>query len=203
MPSGYTEMIGKGCTFPEFALTCARAMGACITMRDDPLDAPIPDEFLPNLYDTKRLADARARLDALSKMTKPEIAAACEHNNAVAYEEFKRGSLARAALLSQYQAMLLQVNEWRPPTPDHEGLKAFMIEQIRESIKFDCSGLPSPQKLTPEVWFDREVDRAKRDITHYTASNIEEIKRARQRTVWIQNLKASLGIAANGVQNQC
>lgn len=35
--------------------------------------------------------------------------------------------------------MLDQVQLWQPPTDDHMGLKEFMIQQIEESIKFDCA----------------------------------------------------------------
>ena len=46
MPTGYTADIqdGKITTLREYALSCARAFGALIMMRDDPHDAPIADD---------------------------------------------------------------------------------------------------------------------------------------------------------------
>jgi hypothetical protein len=42
MPTGYTaELIEKGMEFNDFVLTCARAFGACIELRDRKL-APAP-----------------------------------------------------------------------------------------------------------------------------------------------------------------
>jgi len=44
MPTGYTAEIYEGekeVTFEKFALTCARAFGACITIRDEPMSASI------------------------------------------------------------------------------------------------------------------------------------------------------------------
>jgi len=39
MPSGFTSDIydGKKITFKDFTLKCARAFGACIHLRDDPI----------------------------------------------------------------------------------------------------------------------------------------------------------------------
>ena len=42
MPTGYTAIIEDkpGLTLREFALRCARGMGACIMQRDDNMDEP-------------------------------------------------------------------------------------------------------------------------------------------------------------------
>jgi len=60
MPTGYTYPVveGKITEFSDFALSCARAFGALITMRDDPHDTPIPETFEPSDYNAKKLAEA-------------------------------------------------------------------------------------------------------------------------------------------------
>ena len=42
MPTGYTAIIedDPNCTFEQYLMRCARAFGATVTMRDDPLDKP-------------------------------------------------------------------------------------------------------------------------------------------------------------------
>ena len=45
MPTGYTAGILEGETFEQYALQCAKAFGALVMMRDEPSDAPIPDQF--------------------------------------------------------------------------------------------------------------------------------------------------------------
>ena len=44
MPTGYTYDLydGKDIEFPDFVMKCARAFGALIEIRDDPMDAAIP-----------------------------------------------------------------------------------------------------------------------------------------------------------------
>lgn len=49
MPTGYTASVADGTTttLRAFALQCARAFGATVTMRDDPMSAEIPERFEP------------------------------------------------------------------------------------------------------------------------------------------------------------
>lgn len=51
MPTGYTDKIYRGepQTFPEFAARSARAFGALISMRDEPLGDELPKKIE---YDT-------------------------------------------------------------------------------------------------------------------------------------------------------
>ena len=48
MPTGYTSKIYEGkenVTGKSFIMDCARGFGACISMRDESSDTPIPEEF--------------------------------------------------------------------------------------------------------------------------------------------------------------
>ncbi|MBO6267553.1 MAG: hypothetical protein J6N19_00245, partial [Clostridium sp.] len=80
MPTGYTCFIedGKITTAKGFLLLCARAFGACIEMRDEPLSEPIPEKF--NGDDTYRLwlEDAKTELSKLKAMSQDEVHAANE-----------------------------------------------------------------------------------------------------------------------------
>lgn len=77
MPTGYTASVqdGKITEFRDFAMQCARAFGATITMRDDPSDAPIPEAFEPENYNAKRLIEAQEEIARLNAMTDDEKAA--------------------------------------------------------------------------------------------------------------------------------
>lgn len=66
MPTGYTNRIQNGeiTEFKDFALACARAFGALISMRDDALDAPMPAEILPDTkYHDDHIAAATLEID--------------------------------------------------------------------------------------------------------------------------------------------
>jgi len=203
MPTGYTADITDTMPFRDFAMKCARAMGALIMMRDDPSDAPIPEAFEPSTYHAENIAKADARLKELDEMD----AAAKERG---AREEFMAASKAHAESLAKsrgtrrrYERMLREVNDWKPPTPDHQGFKDFMVQQLTESIRFDCweegdsEWRKPPKHLGPGDWWAKEVDKANRDLVYHRREHTAEVERATMRTKWVKDLRASLGIAAH------
>lgn len=83
MPTGYTAKLhnGEEQTFPEFVMSCARAFGALITMRDDPADAEIPDEFKPSDYHVRELEKARERLSEVEGWTFDQVSSGGQRRN--------------------------------------------------------------------------------------------------------------------------
>jgi hypothetical protein len=193
MPTGYTYGIEDGTitTFPAFAVLCARAFGATITMRDEPLDAPIPDEFQPSEYHAKALERARERLAEVRVLPveDAEARALAEYDAAVishrAYEE------EQAVKAARYAAMRAKVAAWTPPTPEHTGVKTFMLEQIDISVSTYVS--PAPVRRTGAEWIADEIETAMRDIAYHTKHDAEERERAASRTAWVRALRDSLG----------
>ena len=199
MPTGYTADVanGKVTDFPTFATQCARAFGALILMRDDPMDAPIPEKFEASDYNTNALATARAHLKTLISMT-PEAAAAAA---AKAYDDAETSRLRSKAEgdaeLARYRAMRTKVEAWTPPTAEHVGLKSFMLEQLDTS----AYGWSAPRyydeptdkaKYEPEEWLRGEIDKAHRDIGYHAAEREKEIARTEGRNSWVAALRASL-----------
>lgn len=198
MPTGYTSQIAEGITFQNFALSCARAFGALIEMRDDPADAPIPDEFKPSTYSRERLAEAQGKLAALMSMTEVE----CEQKAKDHYEQqvqyHQEGIEKDVALKAKYTAMLESVNAWTPPTSEHEGLKKFMQEQIETSINFDCGSdwhqraLADLKPQTSDEWRAAEIAEAEHSVAYHTQEHSKEVERATSRTSWVRELRKSL-----------
>lgn len=199
MPTGYTAPLyeGKDISFEEFALGCARAFGALVMMRDDPTDAPIPDEFEPSNYYAQDLAAARERLAEVRAWTlKDARAALAKENAAIAAGNLERAE-KEAALLIRYEAMLAQAKAWEPPTPEHQGLKAFMVEQLESSIRFDTGPFTMPLRPNdPWAYRDEEIAAAEKRITRSEQEDTKERKRAAERTRWIRDLRDSLTGAA-------
>ncbi|MDP3869142.1 hypothetical protein [Phenylobacterium sp.] len=195
MPTGYTSDVadGKVTDLRTFALRCARGMGACIMMRDDPWDAPIPERFEPSTtYYDKALAEARAELDALMKMTPADCLAAqhAEREKEIAANiEYRAGKTAQR---DRYEAMLAQVEAWET---DAEGIKDFMLEQLRSSINFDCGRDYEPTH--PEIidsgeWRRERMERLAQQIGRHEAERAKEVARTEGRNQWIAALRASL-----------
>lgn len=194
MPTGYTAAIADGIDFNTFAMRCARAMGATILMRDEPLDAEIPSAFAPSTWNEERLREASARMAELEAMT-PEQA---EQAALAAWQEAEAMRQKRIAeikeLRAKYQAMLGRVDAWVPPTPDHEGLKTFMSQQIVDSLKFDCDLSYYEPKPRPDgaTWLAQQKAKTASDIEYHATAGIEERQRTADRNAWIKALRESL-----------
>lgn len=196
MPTGYTAAIKDGITFKQYALSCARAFGALIEMRDKPSDAPIPEKLKASQYNAERAAAAAClRLAELEGMT-------AEQAKRAAANEWDEAETRRAVRLQEiadqrakYEAMLAAARAWVAPTPDHEGMKKFMCEQIEQSIDWDCDTKyhdKPTERLTGAVWKARAVAAAHKDVAYHTKGQAEEDERTANRNAWIDALRNSL-----------
>lgn len=196
MPTGYTADIKDGIDFKTFAMNCARAFGACVTLRDEPGGGDaIPEEFTPSDYHTKAAEQARASLAALDAMTSEDLERAAasawdkaETRRAVRLDEMRQQRKA-------YKSMLAQVNAWTPPTQEHVELQKFMRDQIERSIDFDCDEsyhLQPTTRMTGAQWrADQQVTKA-RDVEYHERKHAEEVQRCKDRSAWVSALRASL-----------
>ncbi|MPV55902.1 hypothetical protein CFB46_11935 [Burkholderia sp. HI2761] len=192
MPTGYTADIAKGITFEQYAWDCARAFGALVTLRDDPR-APIPERFEPDTYYQKRLEEVHATLERISTWTPDQVVTEYRRQFDARMVEYQARIDAATALRAKYDAMLAQVRAWQPPTPNHVNYKAFMESQIVESIKFDCcleyDSAPLPQE--PAAWHAEWIADLKATVTRCEQQQRDEVKRAHDRTQWIQAIRES------------
>ena len=195
MPTGYTSPVGDGkiTEFKDFALSCARAFGALITMRDDPMDAPIPDEFTPSTYHVEGLAAAQTQLAELQAMSPEQIAAKAHEAETARIEADQKYAAERAETKARYEAMLAHANAYVPPSPDHEDYRQFMIDQLTNSIDFDCNGREGIKpEVSPEEWYAAAVRNTEWNIKYHTEEGQKEMERAAERTLWVKQLKESL-----------
>lgn len=199
MPTGYTSNIynNKNVTFDDFVLQCARAFGACIMQRDDSMSDP-PKKQEVDTYHLDRYHAAVEKLEVFLKIPKKKKIAELKLEIARKNKEIAANNIKRKketdALKTRYLEMLQKVIQWTPPTPDHEGLKKFMIEQLNSSIEFDCSYSYTEQLIneSPSQYYDTLVSRMKKDITYHEEGYAAEVKCVNSRNKWIDNLYNSL-----------
>jgi len=199
MPSGYSaKLCQQEVPFNDFVLSCARAMGACVMMRDEPFDAPIPERFEPSTYHSEQLNKAELELERVSALTTSE----CEFESLAEYAKEKarlEASIQKEVLAGErLRAMRNQVKAWTVPTTEHAGLKEFMLQQIDSTLQYDCDpkyqreSLAKLRRKTPNEWKAEQVAKAQKDIDYHHAGNLEEVKRTESRNQWIAQLRASL-----------
>jgi len=195
MSTGYTTAIEKGITFKDFALRCARAFGALVSMRDDSLDAQIPREFKPSDYYKDELDAKLAELERIKGASTAVLQEDIHCENAKSEAALAESRKKALTLKAKYEDMLEQVKTWTPPTSDHTELKSFMIQQITDSIRHDCSVSPEfyPRiSLSPEEYRLKRIKELGKDIKYYSEEYERELERTKSRNLWIKQLRESL-----------
>lgn len=197
MPTRYTSDIynGKELTGKEFIMKCARAFGALVEMRDDSLDAPIPEEFKPSDYHLKSLEESKSQLAKIQNIDMEEIQSLIDKEYEEKIKYYENTLLENKKMKSRYLNTLSQVLEWQPPTPDHRSLKEFAVEQLKSSINFDCEGFGRSslqiEKPTVQQYIQSKIDSCKRNINYHFEEYQKEVDRVSQRNKWIKELRES------------
>lgn len=193
MPTGYTAAItsDEGISFEDFVMNCARAFGACITMRDDPSDKEIP-VFKPTDYHAKKLKEAKKELTEFKKLTKTDWEQKVKIEFSDAIKKYEIAVKENDMIKDKYNKMLEKVRKWQYPTFEHKGLKSFMINQITESIEWDCHEPEYPVISNPEDWVNKKLKSILWNIKYHTEENEKEITRVNGRNKWVKELRESL-----------
>lgn len=138
MATGYTYPVAEGelTSAPEFIRRCARAMGALVMLRDEPLSAPIPDTLpTSSSYNQDRLVEIDGKLAQLDGLRSEELDRMFEEAREAAitrdHERFERARVERVRLKNMRDA----ISDWTPPRSDFFTLKNFMLEQLDLSLR--------------------------------------------------------------------
>ena len=188
MPTGYTYQVQEGTitSLSDFAMLCSRAFGATIDLRDEPLNAEIPEKFEPSNYHFKEIQRETAVLAAHDALKRDEIVLKTyqtyERDLNYAIEYNKKADETN----EKYQNMLNQIDNFQVPE-SHANFKAFMIEQLNMSM--ESFRMPMPAKLTPEAWFSKERKRLVESIQYHEKYYAEDVERATKNTEWISTLR--------------
>jgi hypothetical protein len=188
MPTGYTASIADGTTteLRDYALSCARAFGALVMLRDEPIDSPVTDEaFKPNTgYHDTALAAAVELAVRLRTITDAECDAEAAREYTEAMARHQKWVDEIATTRERYDAMRIKVDAWTPPTPDHANFKAFMHSQIADSARHDCRIPDLPVAKTGAQWRDAAYEKVARDIDYHAKERRKEIERCAERKAW-------------------
>lgn len=190
MPTGYTADVvaGKITSLRDFALLCARGMGATIMMRDEPWDAPIPERFEPqtDFYRTK-LEAASTLLQELETLSPEDCDARALSDFEMRLASHNRYEAERKAENDRLRAMLDQVRRWHT---EAEGIREFMIDQLQISLTDYTS--PAPTALSGQEWLQETRLQTLREISRNEKNIADELHRTAMRNQWLADLRRSL-----------
>lgn len=195
MPTGYTAKVESGETteLRDYILTCARAFGALIMMRDDPMDAPIPRKLEPDTrYYDERIATLTADIAKLSAMSSDDALTESLAANNEARRRHREFEAEDQLRLERHQTMAAMVEKWRPPTRDHVELKSFMLQQLEVSSRHLGGHHKLPDMPIGEEWRQKRLSDLQWQLENAKEHRDKEIERTAGRQAWIDALFASL-----------
>lgn len=181
----------------DFAMLCARNFGVLIRMRDEPLTAPIPEKLEVDECCKKELEYAQKKYDDFLAMSDTERMDYLERTYTETVESINNETSSlgseKDVLRRRYNAMLLKVIKWNPPTPEHVNLREFMIKQIHDSIEWDCSEY-KPTIPDKAEWcnVEKHINGLKESLDYAKQSYDREVKYIESCNKWLSDLRESL-----------
>lgn len=198
MPTGFTSEVAErdDFTFQDFVWKCVRAFGAFMHMRDESSDAELTMPKQSDYYQ-QSIDKHKKELARLKNMTLGEAEVECAKEYAEHLKTALEGIQKKKDTKRRYEAMLEQVNSWRPPSLEHDNFKSFMREQLTRSIEFDCDGdfyedmLKRKQK-TPKQWLKEAIEEEE-DSLKYAEERYRKEKEGIDNSIkWITDLQNSV-----------
>lgn len=203
MPTGYTAHIEDGeiTTGKEFLRLCTRAFGIAIDVKDEPLSTPTPSSFEPSPFYKESYDRALKKLEEVNKMTFDEAKIQMRADYEKRISDYKAYAERETAMNKKYAKVRKEVEEWIPPTKEHEGIKKFALEQIdmcvtkqeyideyleKSKEEFDDSD-EAVQNYINDI-----IDYYQRDIEMSYKSWQEELERTRSKNEWMTKFLESL-----------
>ena len=202
MPTRYTSYIkdGKITSGKEFLKLCTRAFGIAIDLKYESLDVPTPNHFEPHPYYEKAYKDSLVSREKAYSMTFEEVKEdiiSKYHDNkgraAKILEEYKDED-------KKYLRVREEVEKWIPPTPEHENLKKFCLEQIDKSLNTvlyewcekDINKELDTSDDTIKKYIDILRDNADKQVKRRYEKYQEELKRVEEKNLWMKQFLDSL-----------
>lgn len=180
MPTGYTDPVMRGevTDLSEFAATVARGFMPFVHMRDERMDAPLRMPEKPdNSYYVRSAVESAEALRAWQWSTEEEKYAQWSEYYTKTVADNQKRIAEKREIESRYRRMLAQVHAVDVPS-NVETFKKYMIDQLEDSIDFDCN--TSYYEQEPEafyVWYDRHAEYLLKAAVRAEEAMLEERKR--------------------------
>ena len=198
MPTGYTAKICEGeQAFSEFAVQCARAFGACVEQRDDPMDE-LPKTKKKSTYHERELVAAKMKLAQLKKMSVTKRTEFGKKKRADQIKYYEKLIVEKRQVRARLEKMLAQVNAWVPPDDRYSEFKAFMVQQLTSTIEHDGDVTYYEEHLNKEIakspkdYYDDEVKGAEWSVQYHRKEDKQDEDRTKERNKWITDLFQSV-----------
>lgn len=193
MPTAYTaQLIDENLDFKTFTLLCARAMGACVMLRDEPLSVlPTLENIHRNSqYYEHKIIELENKVEYLENLSKEAQIAYGQKEIDKAIARTNELNAQRTVENEKLMTMKHKVSSWIPPTKDHIGLQNFMLQQL--DISLDKIPYRSEVESDPIIQYKKDLAEAKSSKFYNEERHKEEKQRSLERKLWLTDLLKSL-----------
>jgi len=188
MPSSYTNPVREGkATLQSFAWHASQAF-----FHDGWMSVEADEKGL--IDEAGRITDLTLILDGHLKMTLLEQETEFQARLKQVADQNRQWREEREITRKRYEVMLGEVQAWEPGSDELGPLKAYMIEQLRGSIEFDCGEPPSiPAPESSEENHDRRTEEYQRMIAWARERYEQTVKNLERKRAYLAALEKSLG----------
>lgn len=179
------RMLDERMDFRQFVWNCVRYTGVDIEKVCESSD-----------YHMNAKTKAEEKLDELLSIDDRKAFGLKERSKLIEYYQCEMDEIYTE--YEQIDSMIKKVKEWNPPTPNHDKLKSFMLEQLdlsscKDIIDFYRNSIINAKKKGGyEYWADA-VKKTRDDIDFHTKQYDEENRYCNEWQTWIQSLVDSVG----------
>ena len=202
MPTGLTHQIyyGTDMSLRSFALKCATHIGygyraSDYGSRELPLDKPPVVEA--DKYHLEQMKEAEENLEMWK-----DIKGSPRKARRLYEKEFEKRRSENSSFKKKngdvnerYIDMLEVVESWHPKN-SFVAIKDLMVEQLKESMEYDClddSCMPYVSEIPPmDKWIDSKIEFYPEEIEYHRTKYEEEVKYVNECNQWLADLYTSL-----------
>jgi len=191
MATGYTYYIGEedNQPFDEFVWKCAKAFNRHVS---ESVEVTKPTEYF---FYRDLVIDQEKELKLLQSLSLDEAMIVRDQEYYAEAQSLKQRQDDKIAKLRRYNEMLSKVNDWIPPSKDHENLKKFMVDQLTSSISqedYDVGSLGDKKPVNE--WLKEKIDYLVDDIKRSKERAKKDHEDFLKRVEWIDILANSVPI---------
>lgn len=203
MPTGYTAGIIDGTTktFEDYAKHCMRNFGACIHMRDSKFSDPYKPDTVSD-YHPKEIQSLEKELKKLNSIPDGKLLNDYQIELRDQIQRNEKSVIEMQERKDRLIEFLNKAKAFKAPTIEHTGIRDFMIQQIEDTIDWDCNPRYINERVKNAQNAFKNIDVAKiraekkRDIEKDLAYHTEELQKETERVVgrnkWVSDFIASL-----------
>ena len=156
----------------------------------------------PSTYHSEQIERANKQIGEINSLSDEELIINRKKQIAESIEDYRLSKAKNVDLASRYTKMIEEAKKWTPSTDEHMGIKKFMIEQLEESLKFDCGGTfyddtiksleeefktLDGSKIRKEFLEDKE-----KNIEYHTTEHKKEVERCEKNNLFVEQFFNSL-----------